>query len=180
MCRVERALERAGADQFVFDQWCKCARSAFIERDLIAIPDLSLCGGTNKRMMIDPRCFIDHLNGMSSLAQSNHHAAQQLRRQLNDMQEIMSHSLHMMCGVHTTQCSMRDSIQRIENHLLGDRPQIEFPTPSCDVTKFTVSSKCITNISTELRINHRNPIIFTQHTISNVMRRPNVALLSSI
>jgi len=38
----------------------------FIEHNLIAIPDLSSCGGSNKRMMMDPRCFIAHLNSISA------------------------------------------------------------------------------------------------------------------
>jgi hypothetical protein len=56
----ERALEKSGVDKVVFNNWSKCARSAFIEGNLIAIPDLSLYGGNNKRIMMDPRCFIDH------------------------------------------------------------------------------------------------------------------------
>jgi hypothetical protein len=73
VCRVERALEKAGVAKCIFNDWCKCARSAFIKCNLIAIPDLSLYGGSNKRIMMDPRCFIDHLNSISALAQSNQH-----------------------------------------------------------------------------------------------------------
>jgi len=146
VCRVKQALKKAGADELVFNDWCKCARSAFIERNLISIPDLSLYGGTNKRIKMDPRCFIDHFNALSSLAQSTHHVVQQLRRQLNDMTEIMTHNLNLNHQHHFTQSALVDSVRRIESHLLGDRPQSVSSQPSSSViTKFTVSSKGITN-----------------------------------
>ena len=110
VCRVERALEKAGVDKCTFNDWCKCARSAFIERNLIAIPDLSLYGGNNKRIMLDPRCFIDHVNSIAALAQSNHHVVQQLRRQLNDMQEIMTHGLNLNHQLHVNQCALSTSV----------------------------------------------------------------------
>jgi hypothetical protein len=93
MCQVKRALEKAGVDEVVFNKWGECACSAFIERNLIAIPDLSLYGGNNKRIMMDPRCFIDHFNALLSLAQPTYHVVQHLRRQLNDMSEIMTQLL---------------------------------------------------------------------------------------
>jgi hypothetical protein len=145
VCRVKRVLEKAGVDEVVFNDWGKCARSAFIERNLITIPDLSLYGGNNKRIMMDPRCFIDHFNALSSLAQSTHHVVQQLRRQLNDMTEIMTHNLQLNNQHYFTQSALVDSVRRIESHLGGNRPQSVPPQPSSDITKFTVSSKGITN-----------------------------------
>jgi hypothetical protein len=145
VCRVERALEKAGVDKSIFNDWCKCARSAFIERNLIAIPDLSLYGGTNKRIMLDPRFFIDHMNSIASLAQSNHHVVQQLRRQLNDMQELMTHGLNLNHRLHVDQCTLLTSVRRMETHLLGNRPETVSPSPSSNVTPFTVSMKGFTN-----------------------------------
>jgi hypothetical protein len=145
VCRVERALEKAGVDKCIFNDWCKCARSAFIERNLIAIPDLSLYGGSNKRIMMDPRCFIDHLNSISALAQSNQHAVQQLRRQLNDMQEIMTHGLNLNQQLLMNQSSLSTSVRRMETHLLGNRPETVSPSPSSNVTPFTVSRNGISN-----------------------------------
>ena len=145
MCRVDRALEKAGVDKFTFNKWCECARSAFVERNLIAIPEFTPYSGNNKRIKLDPRCFTDHMNSIASLAQSNHHVIQQLRRQLNDVQEIMTHyltSTHQ--HLHETQ-NVAESVQRIERHLLGERPVAVSPQPSIEVTKFTVSSKGITN-----------------------------------
>ena len=132
-------------DKFTFNKWCECARSAFVERNLTAIPDFTPYGGNNKRIKLDPRCFIDHMNSVTSLAQSNHHVIQQLRRQLTDVQEILTHyltSTHQ--HLHETQ-NVAESVRRIERHLLPDRPQSVSPQPSIDVTKFTVSSKGITN-----------------------------------
>lgn len=140
VCRVERALEKAGVDKCIFNDWCKCARSAFIERNLIAIPDLSLYGGNNKRIMMDPRCFIDHMNSIAALAQSNHHVIQQLRRQLNDMQEIMTHGLNQNQQLLLNQGSMSASVRRMENHLLGNLVRKEPVPPSSNVTPFTVSA----------------------------------------
>ena len=141
VCRIERALEKAGVDKGVFNDWCKCARSAFIERNLIAIPDLSLYGGSKRRIMMDPRCFIDHLNGISALAQSNQHAVQQLRRQLSDMQEIVTHGLRLNQQLLKDQSSLSTSVRRMENHLLGDRPTNKVSqSRSSNVTPFTVSA----------------------------------------
>ena len=125
VCRVKWALEKAGVDECMFNDsgWCKCARSAFIECNLIAIPCLSLCDGNNKWIMMDPRCFIDHFNAISSLAQSTHHVIQQLRRQLNDMTEIMTHTLNLNHQCHSNQCALFTSVRRIDNHLLGERPE---------------------------------------------------------
>ena len=145
MCQVDGALEKARVDKFTFNKWCECACSAFIEHNLTAIPDFTPYGGNNKRIKLDPRCFIDHMNSIASLAQSNHHVIQQLRRQLTDMQEIMTHYLTSTHKhLHETR-SVVESVQRIDRHLLGKRPIPVSPQPSFDVTKFTVSSKGITN-----------------------------------
>ena len=98
-----------------------------------------------KKIKLDPRCFIDHMNSIASLAQSNHHVIQQLRRQLTDMQEIMTHYLTSTHQHLRETQNVAESVGRIERHLLGDQPQSVSPQPVADITKFTVSSKGISN-----------------------------------
>mgnify|MGYP005840960607 CR=1 FL=1 len=39
VCRVERALEKAGVDKLIFNKWISCARNAFLSRNIPGISD---------------------------------------------------------------------------------------------------------------------------------------------
>ena len=100
---------------------------------------------------MDPRCSINHLSSISVLAQSNQRAVQQLRRQLSDTQEIMTHGLRLNQQLLQDQSLLSTSVQRAENHLLGDRPKKVSPWshPSA-IAAFTVSAPSKNELESEV------------------------------
>jgi hypothetical protein len=141
--RIERALEKAGVDKSIFNKWTSCARNAFLSRNLPGIPieKFSLYGGDSAKgkVLMDPRCFVDHFNALASTTQSTHILVHQLRHQLNDVTDILRHVMSNNNNMYM----MAKSIQRIENHLMG--PTLPTPKLPSNVIKFSIASKGLTN-----------------------------------
>ena len=150
VCRVERALEKAGVDKSMFANWTSCAHSAFLERNVTAIPIQKFsscsCGGDNNRILLDPRSVAGHFNTLASTTQSTHVIVQQQRQQLNDLMEMIRRERSLNTQNCFKACDVVSSIRRIENHLPGKlHPESPQSKPPSNVIKFSVSSKGLTN-----------------------------------
>jgi len=97
VCRVLRALEKAEVPKWQFNSWCKCARSAFLERNVHAMPSppFPLCGEKGKKMLMDPRCFANHMDAIASFTQSTHVIVHNLRHQVDDLRELLLHERNL-------------------------------------------------------------------------------------
>ena len=93
------------------------------------------------RILMDPRCFTDHFNAIASVTQSTHVIVQQLRHQLNDITEMLRHERNLNTQNNLNVHGVATSVRRIENHLMGERPESPSSKPPSNVIKFTISSK---------------------------------------
>ena len=82
---------------------------------------------------------------MASITQSTHVIVQQLRHQLNDMTEMLRHERNLSTQNNSNAHDVATSVRRIENHLMGERPESPRFTSPLTVIKFTTSSKGLTN-----------------------------------
>lgn len=111
------------------------ARMAFFKRNLPALPiekfslygggenaKKALCGGaTGTGILMDPRCFVSHFNALSSVTQNIHMNLQHQQHAINDIRHYMKCEKvltndFVLAKLHT----MMRSIQRLENHLIGE------------------------------------------------------------
>lgn len=116
ICRVEQALEKASVDKPTFQNWCKCARDAFLSRNIPGIPvgKFALYGGKGSDICMDPRCFVDHFDALASVTQSTHVIVQHLHHQLNDVVEILREDERSM---RSHLLDMMSSVRRLEQHI---------------------------------------------------------------
>ena len=157
--RVKQALEKSDACETMFNNWKVEARMAFLKRNLPALPieNFSSCGGgentkktlcggaTGTGILMDPRCFVDHFNALSSVTQNIHMNQQHQQHAINDMRN------HLHCDKALTDDfvlaklhTMMRSIQRLENHLIGEPSHTRNPDTS-RVIPFSITSRGLTN-----------------------------------
>jgi hypothetical protein len=147
VCRVKQALEKVGACSTMFENWQLNARTAFMSRNIPGIPieKFPLYGGNIEDIRMDPRCFVDHFNALASVTQCIQLELQHQKHLINDLRASSRVELTSYDYVIRKVCSMNKSIQRIENHLMGEAPRPDASPSSEGTIKFSISSKGLTN-----------------------------------
>jgi hypothetical protein len=148
VCRVKQALVKAGATcDNMFSSWKLNARMAFLSRNIPGIPiqKFPLYGGECGDIRMDPRCFVDHFNALASVTQSMHMELQNQKHMINDLRNSSRHEALTGDFLIRKIISTNRSVQRIENHLMGETPRPDAPPSSEGTIKFSISNKGLTN-----------------------------------
>lgn len=143
LCRVHKALKRAHATD-VFTDWIKETKKAFLSRNIVAIPipTFALYSGEadGKTTLVDPRCFVDHVNALTSIANASHMELQRQRHILNDIRSAFNvESKITSTFIVDKLLGMDKAIQRLEKHILGTPPETEVK-PAVDAITFSTLS----------------------------------------
>lgn len=158
ICRVNQALEKACGTE-MFHNWIKESQKAFLSRNAPSLPieifPLYSGDATGREILIDPRCFVDHVNAIASIVQVNHMELQRHRHMLNDIRNAFNvESKITSTFIVEKLLRMDKTIHRLETHLLGDIPPPHSEMKTKGVIRFTINSKrlsrnaCLTEVAT--------------------------------
>lgn len=158
ICRINQILEKIGVDEDLWSCWRTEARMGFVSRNMNGLPtgcvnrtldpDLRDFLNSNPRndpvtislvntphwrkILMDPRCFADHFNSLTSSNIANHLEVQKLKHVISDLRKENNDKNAMLTMAVSKICCMERSIERLTQHFmpLGITPGAPSTTPA--------------------------------------------------